>query len=231
MVAGIQNGVFRHWVVPAETLPEIQLDDSPLTYMQPEQIRNCAMRVLYRGTRIAVEFFHSLTDGYGGFQFLRTLLAKYLELAHGVVCASDAELLLPNTPVEAAEIEDSYTAYAGKEKAKHNHVQSYQIAGGKTHGSNVFGLFLNCKVQPDVALYKSFGWIILPDCCLWAIPKGNRAPITYGPQGAIYNNGCDFISSWNYSNCVSRSGIHALYRSCRSMLLPVWNYPNCLFHV
>lgn len=137
MVAGIQNGVFRHWVVPAEAPPEIQLDDSPLTYMQPEQIRNCAMRVLYRDTRIAVEFFHSLTDGYGGFQFLMTLLAKYLELAHGVVCASDAELLLPNAPVEAAEIEESYAAYAGKEKARHNHVQSYQIAGGKTHEANV----------------------------------------------------------------------------------------------
>ncbi|MEZ4627989.1 MAG: hypothetical protein R2912_07880 [Eubacteriales bacterium] len=41
------------------------------------------MRVRYYHNRIAVEFFHVLTDGTGGQVFLQTLVAEYLRLKYG----------------------------------------------------------------------------------------------------------------------------------------------------
>ena len=40
IVAGIQSGFFRHWVVPVQAPPDIQLDCSCLAYMPTEQIRS-----------------------------------------------------------------------------------------------------------------------------------------------------------------------------------------------
>ncbi|MGN0313773.1 MAG: hypothetical protein ACI4EG_03160 [Fusicatenibacter sp.] len=131
MIAGIDSGFFRHWVVPVQSPPTVQPDCSLLAYMPPEQIQNCGMRVLYRNTQIAVEFFHSLTDGFGGIQFLKALLAVYLKLAYGVECSESEELIVPGTPMEPAEVEDSYSAYAGKQKMKLNHTASYQMTGAK----------------------------------------------------------------------------------------------------
>ena len=97
--------------------------------MPPEQIRICGIRVLYRNTRIAVEFFHSLTDGYGGLQFLKTMLAEYLRLAKGLEYPADPELLILNKQAVPEEIEDSYAAYAAKRKMKLKHLPSYQMSG------------------------------------------------------------------------------------------------------
>ena len=59
------------------------------------------MRVLYGPHHIAVEFFHSLTDGCGGLQFLKGLLAEYF----GV----------PMQPLPIREAwEDSYQKYAAR---------------------------------------------------------------------------------------------------------------------
>lgn len=129
IVAGIQSGPFRHFVVPADTVPNIRFDGQPLIYMTLKQIRSCAICVLYRDTRIAVEFFHSLTDGYGGFQFLKALLAEYLHLAYKMDCSAFPDILSWDAPMEIEETEDSYAVYAGERKAKLNHVPSYQISG------------------------------------------------------------------------------------------------------
>ena len=43
----------------------------PLTHMGGGELRVCCFRVLYYKRRMAVEFFHSLTDGTGGMVFIR----------------------------------------------------------------------------------------------------------------------------------------------------------------
>lgn len=67
--------------------------------MSDKEIQSCAARVLYGKHHIAVEFFHSLTDGTGGLQFLKALLTEYLGT--------------PQEPLdEKAAWEDSYLRYA-----------------------------------------------------------------------------------------------------------------------
>ncbi len=55
----------------------------PLTPMTRRILRRRCIRVLTHGNRIAVEIFHSVTDGTGGMAFLQNLTARYLEIKTG----------------------------------------------------------------------------------------------------------------------------------------------------
>lgn len=72
-------------------------------------------RVLYYKNRIAVEFFHCITDGSGALIYLKTLIAKYLTLQGHPIEFSDG-VLDPLAPPSYEEIEDSYKKIATREK-------------------------------------------------------------------------------------------------------------------
>lgn len=125
LVAGIKNTLFRYLVESVKVTPKVKKDKHPLAFMPLHEIRKCAMRVLYREKEISVEFFHSLTDGHGGFVFLKSLLAEYFKLVYGIECteyktAASLEHLSVNE-----ETTDSYLTYAGTKKAAFNGVKSY----------------------------------------------------------------------------------------------------------
>ena len=67
-------------------------------------------KVFYTDYRIAVEFFHAVTDGTGGIIFLKSLVAEYLRLS-GYTIASDPQILLPDDKVKKEELEDSFSRY------------------------------------------------------------------------------------------------------------------------
>lgn len=99
LAAGIRRQKNGFVVVPCPARLDIRVDQQLLATMATEELQNCAMRVLYGPHHIAVEFFHALTDGAGGLQFLKALLAEYHEL--------------PAEPVSyPAAWEDSYHKYA-----------------------------------------------------------------------------------------------------------------------
>ena len=54
----------------------------PCQYIEQTQNRNYMFRVTYFKNRINLEIFHVLTDGKGGFNFLKELVYQYLRLAH-----------------------------------------------------------------------------------------------------------------------------------------------------
>lgn len=131
LVAGIQNGFLYHYVVPVEFPPSILHDTKNLSYMSKKQIQTCAMHVLYGKHHIAVEFFHSLTDGYGGGIFLKSLLAEYIHLAYGTAFTETLDFILPGSPVKSEEIEDSFSKHTGKSKSSFPSVRSYQLKNNK----------------------------------------------------------------------------------------------------
>lgn len=67
-------------------------------------------KVRYTKSRIAVEFFHALTDGTGALVFLKSLVAEYLKLS-GLSVETDDQILLPGTPVKPEEAEDSFERF------------------------------------------------------------------------------------------------------------------------
>ena len=99
LAAGIRKERNHFAVVPCPERLNIRVDRELLAYMSEQEIGDCAMRVLYGRHHVAVELFHSLTDGAGGLQFLKVLLAEYL----------DVPLELPP---EKRAWEDSYKKYA-----------------------------------------------------------------------------------------------------------------------
>lgn len=81
----LKAGFFWYYLETIREAPRAEKDYAyPLTHMTRRDLRNCCVRILYYENRIAVELFHSVTDGTGGMQFLKNLTARYLELRYGV---------------------------------------------------------------------------------------------------------------------------------------------------
>ena len=61
IAARLRKGVFWYYLQQVEVAPEIKEENSyPLAYMNNEEMRKCAFRVIVYNNRLAVEFFHSL---------------------------------------------------------------------------------------------------------------------------------------------------------------------------
>ena len=76
-------------------------------------MRQCAFRVLVYKNRVAVEFFHALTDGTGALVFVKTLLAEYLSEKYGLSVPAEKGVLGRLEEPAPEELEDSFARYAG----------------------------------------------------------------------------------------------------------------------
>jgi hypothetical protein len=77
----LKQGVFWHYLEESSNRLVVQSDChypcQPFAMYHKQDL----MRILYSKHRISVEFFHGLTDGGGGWIFVKTLLRRYLELS------------------------------------------------------------------------------------------------------------------------------------------------------
>ena len=126
----LKRGVFWYYLEEIKNAPEIQDEKSyPLVRMPLDDIRHCAFRVLVYKKRIAVEFFHALTDGNGALIFLKTLVAEYLTQKHGLDIPNEFGVLSRLEPPKEEELEDNFPknkAPVGKSRKESN---SYRIFG------------------------------------------------------------------------------------------------------
>ena len=126
----LRRGVFWYYLEEIPQPPPIQEEKScPLAHAPFQEVRRCAFRVLVYRDRIAVEFFHALTDGTGGLTFFKTLLAEYLSQKHGLtIPAGDGVLGRLEEPDEE-ELEDSFLRYAGSVKASRRESTAWHLTG------------------------------------------------------------------------------------------------------
>lgn len=101
----------------------------PLTFMSRRELRKNCMRVLYYKNRIAVEFFHSLSDGHGGSVFLCNLVARYLELKYGLDIPRGALIRDLTQAPPQEELEDSFLKYTAEVAADRREEASYRLRG------------------------------------------------------------------------------------------------------
>ncbi|WP_042470527.1 alcohol acetyltransferase [Bacillus ndiopicus] len=97
------------------------------------------LRILYYNKRISVEIFHSLTDGSGAVEFLKTLVYQYLLLL-GYSVKSEGLILLPEEMTTKCEVEDSYLKYYQPSKWQRlKEEKAFQINGTpiEPYGNNV----------------------------------------------------------------------------------------------
>ena len=122
--------MFWYYLEQIPAAPAIQPEKSyPLVHMPFDDIRKCAFRVLVYRNRIAVEFFHALTDGTGGTIFLKTLLAEYLCRRYGVEIPPTDGVLRRLDPPREEELEDSFQKYAGRVEASRKEATAYHLSG------------------------------------------------------------------------------------------------------
>ncbi len=126
----LRKGVFWYYLEELATTPKIREDSCyPLTRMSRKEISTCAFRVLVYKKRIAVELFHSLTDGTGGLTFLKTLLAEYLQQRYSISITAEKGVLSRLEEPSEEELEDSFQKYCGKVNASRRESNAWHLSG------------------------------------------------------------------------------------------------------
>lgn len=145
----LRRGFFWYYFEQIRKAPKIMKDSSyPCVRMSRSELRKCTFRVLYYKNRIAVEFFHAITDGAGGLVFLKTLTAEYLSLRYGVSIPNTQGVLNLNDPPADSEIEDSFFRHEGEIRHSRREEKSFKLRGTR---------------EPDGFLHITTGIISLSD--------------------------------------------------------------------
>lgn len=109
----LKQGFFWHYFRFNDNIPIIQDDyRNPLVRINFKQNSNFMFRVRIFNKRISVEYFHSLTDGYGGITFLLTLVAEYIRIKYKSKISYTKNILNPTEYATKEEIKDSFLKYS-----------------------------------------------------------------------------------------------------------------------
>ena len=109
----------------------------PCRYIRPNKNNSYLFRVTYHKYRINLEVFHVLTDGMGGFNFIRELTYQYLRLRYPEIVAQTGDSLSSGTTLNR---EDSFMKHFKKKAPKRYKTQrAYLIKGERFHNGE-FGV-------------------------------------------------------------------------------------------
>lgn len=130
IAARLRKGAFWYYLQQLENAPKIREEYSyPLTRMSKAEVRRCAFRVIAYENRVAVELFHSLTDGSGALVFLKTLIAEYLEQKYGITIPGGNGVLDRKEPPKEEELADSFQKYSGSIHASRKERSAWRVYG------------------------------------------------------------------------------------------------------
>ena len=130
IAARLRKGLFWYYLQQVEKGPDIREEYSyPLTHMSREEMGECAFRVIVYHDRIAVELFHSLTDGTGALIFLKSLVAEYLEQKYGVKIPCENGIVDRRALPAEAELEDCFPKNAGAVAAGRKDTDAWHMCG------------------------------------------------------------------------------------------------------
>jgi len=152
------KGLFWYYLEESAKAPKIRKEMcQPLLPMRRKEISRLALRVLYYENRVAVEFFHALTDGSGATVFLKTLAAVYLEERYGLSFYGADGILDPKDVPDEEELEDAFLRYAGPTAAKREMPHAFHLTG---------------RPEPDGFLHVTRGTVSCSEILAEAKKKG-----------------------------------------------------------
>ncbi len=107
----LKRGAFWFYFEGLDTFPELKPEQNyPCQMVDPEQEGGFLFRVTWFRKRVNLEFFHVITDGTGGLEFLKTLAFYYLLLSGEDVRPGEYVKTLKYKPT-AEEQENSFLRY------------------------------------------------------------------------------------------------------------------------
>ena len=121
--------------------------------------------VSYYKNKIALTMFHSLTDGTGAMEFLKTILYQYLKYT-GKNIESEGLIMLPESPTSNEEVKDNFLKYYDKHNAKSaKEVRAYHIEGTNFEYGGVGCIIGTADVSEVKALAKKYNVTITTYLC------------------------------------------------------------------
>ncbi len=130
IAARLRKGMFWYYLQQVDVAPAIQEEYSyPLVYMSDKEMSKHAFRVIVYQKRIAVEFFHALTDGTGALIFLKNLVAEYLEQKHGIAIPFENGIVDRRAEPTEEELEDCFPKNAGAVPASRKDTDAWHMYG------------------------------------------------------------------------------------------------------
>lgn len=158
MAVRLRRGAFWYYLEQLPKAPEIQPEKPcPLMHVPFDSVRRCAFRVLVYENRVAVEFFHAVTDGTGALVFLKTLLAEYLSEKYDLAIPAEAGVLGRLEEPDEEELEDSFLRYAGDVKASRREATAWHLSGTREEDGYVNLITLMLRVPELKACAKAHG--------------------------------------------------------------------------
>lgn len=95
----LKKGIFWHYLdISRRRYYVYEENDIPCLPIKIYGTRSQSFRVMYYKNRISAEFFHAITDGTGGMEFLKSLVSEYLRLAGSMVENDSSVLNIDDTP-------------------------------------------------------------------------------------------------------------------------------------
>ncbi len=132
IAARLRRGMFWYYLEERKNPPPF-LEEAPYPFagISYEEMKACCFRIVIYHNRLALEFFHVVTDGNGAMVFLKTVAARYLTLKYGVFIPPEEGVLDLSKPVRDGEIEDSFVRFKGKVTNKVKGPNSFHVSGTK----------------------------------------------------------------------------------------------------
>lgn len=141
----LRRSTFWYYLEELEQPPAVREDScQPLVAMRRADVCRCAIRVLYYRSRMAVEYFHAVTDGTGAMIFAKTLAAEYVRRRYGLDVPCEQGVLDLSEPPRRSELEDSFLENAGPVAAPRDDLNVYRPGG---------------TLEPDRFLHVTLGMV------------------------------------------------------------------------
>lgn len=131
----MKKGLFSYYFIGNELPPIVEEEkDSLFKKVNTKRNNKYLFRVTYLERKINIEFFHALTDGNGGSQFLKEIVYRYLELKH----PEQLELVILSENDIVYNSENAYVRnYKKNTKKKYKTRIAHMIKGKKIDNGKV----------------------------------------------------------------------------------------------
>ncbi len=150
----LKRGLFWYYLEEMPCAPHISDEKShPISRMSYQDIKQGALRVIVYKNRVAVEYFHALTDGTGGMMFLKSLIAEYLLQKYGVKVPCTDGVLDRLEPPSDEELEDSFLKSTANVAKSRRESVAYKIPGERERGE--FSHYTTFMTDAAAALSKA----------------------------------------------------------------------------
>jgi len=168
----LRHGIFWYYFEEnGKPAPRVKEEKKfPCRFIRPNKNNSYLFRVTYYKYRINLEVFHVLTDGMGGFNFIRELTYQYLRLRYPEIIEQTGDSLSSGTTLNR---EDSFMKHYKKNAPKRYETQrAYLIKGERFHNGE-FGVMHGYIPLTELkAVCKQYGVSIneyLVSAFIWSV--------------------------------------------------------------